>query len=93
MIAEKYVTVPGYHQFGDKGYDQSFVSGDDWDLVRWTATAPMHDGKDPSPERFGSAHPAGFFAGLCDGSVQHISFSVDGVVHRTSGNRNDGFVP
>lgn len=92
MVGEKYVSIPGYHQFGDKGYDQSIVSGDDWDLVRWTADIPLHDGQDPAPERFGSSHTSGFYAGLCDGSVQHISFTVDSAVHRSFGHRSDGAV-
>ena len=40
LLGEKYVATPFYQSFGDPGYDQSIVSGDDWDLIRWTADPP-----------------------------------------------------
>jgi prepilin-type N-terminal cleavage/methylation domain-containing protein/prepilin-type processing-associated H-X9-DG protein len=37
--------------------------------------------------RFGSAHPSGFNMMMCDGSVHHISYSIDPDVFRQGGNR------
>lgn len=90
LLGEKYVGVPYYHRYGDKGYDQSFASGDDWDLVRWTEKPPLRDAEEPDPERFGSAHFGGFNVAMCDGSVRTISYVVDSLVHKHLGHRRDG---
>lgn len=37
--------------------------------------------------RFGSSHPAGFHMAMADGSVHHISYSIDRVIFRAGGNR------
>src|SRR5262245_20079522 len=37
--------------------------------------------------RFGSAHPSGFNMMMCDGSVHHISYSINPDVFRQGGNR------
>ena len=41
---------------------------------------------------FGGVHPGGWYAVLCAGSVKFISFSIDLMVHRWHGNREDGQV-
>lgn len=41
---------------------------------------------------FGSVHPGTFNMGMCDGSVQGISYDVDERVHVFRGSRNDGQV-
>ena len=41
-------------------------------------------------ERFGSSHSAGFFASLCDGSVQFYAYDIDDTAYATLGIRNDG---
>lgn len=41
---------------------------------------------------FGSAHSGGFNMGMCDGSVQSISYDIDSRVHRNLANRMDGEV-
>jgi hypothetical protein len=55
---------------------------------------PMQDtpGVDTMSERFGSAHPAGFSAALCDGSVRVISYTIDLTTYSYLGNRHDGRV-
>jgi len=39
---------------------------------------------------FGSAHPAGLNAAMCDGSVQNINYEIDSQVFRLLGSRDDG---
>lgn len=90
MLGEKHVAIPFYQTYGDNGYDQSIASGDDWDLIRWTADAPLPDDKTVLPEILGSAHSGGFHMAFCDGSVRTISYSIDSTVHRQLGNRKDG---
>jgi hypothetical protein len=42
--------------------------------------------------RFGSAHPGVWLMTFCDGSVQSLSFEMDGQTHFNYGNRHDGQV-
>jgi hypothetical protein len=43
-------------------------------------------------EWFGSAHSAGCYFAMCDGSVQLVSYDIDAEMHRRLGNRHDGLV-
>lgn len=92
LLGEKYVAQPFYNHYGDKGYDQSYLAGDDWDLVRWTEKPPLRDGHMLDPERFGSVHAGGYHVAFCDGSVRVITYTIDAIVHRYMGNRQDGQV-
>ena len=89
LVGEKYVAKPYYNTYGDVGYDQSIMCGDDWDVIRWTDEAPLPDGSQVFSTRFGSAHPSAFHMALCDGSVRAITYSISPMVHRQLGNRND----
>jgi type II secretory pathway pseudopilin PulG len=58
----------------------------------WT---PVQDRNDPDWNhwgilQFGSPHTAACFFVMCDGSVQGISYTIDGIVHYKLGSRNDG---
>ena len=90
LLGEKYVSRSYYNDYGDKGYDQPFTVGDDWDLVRWTAQPPAPDGYSTQSELFGSAHSSAFHAAMCDGSVHAIAYSIDAQTHRILGSRADG---
>ncbi len=54
LLGEKYVSKSGYSQFGDFGYDQPYIAGDDWDTIRWTEKPPRVDGPLNEPEIFGA---------------------------------------
>jgi hypothetical protein len=76
--------------------DQGWTVGFDWDTVRWTASQPQPDftippGVNPGCQGiFGSAHPAGFGAVFCDGSVRTFRYDVNINVFRALGSRNAG---
>ncbi len=93
LVGEKYLDSGAYASGFDWGDDHSLFMGNDVDVHRWTERAPMQDRRGVSEfQRFGSAHSSGFQVGLCDGSVRHISYSIDTVLHRNLGNRSDGQV-
>jgi len=93
LVGEKYLDSGAYTSGFDWGDDHSLFMGNDADVHRWTARTPMQDRRGISKfQRFGSAHSSGCQVGLCDGSVRHISYSIDGALHGNLGNRNDGQV-
>lgn len=93
MVGEKYLDSAAYESGVDWGDDHSLFMGNDVDVHRWSERAPMQDRRGVSEfQRFGSAHSSGFQVGLCDGSVRHISYGIETVIHRNLGNRNDGQV-
>jgi prepilin-type N-terminal cleavage/methylation domain-containing protein len=57
---------------------------------------PAPDNETPSQSinqyqwAFGSAHPGGWQAVFCDGSVHYLSYELDLLIHRDLGNRQDG---
>lgn len=57
--------------------DQGFTSGWDRDEVCWGISPPEQDRRlQPGYYQFGSAHPAGFNAVFCDGSVHVIRYNI-----------------
>jgi prepilin-type N-terminal cleavage/methylation domain-containing protein len=93
MVGEKYLDSAAYDSGFDWGDDHSLFMGNDADVHRWADQAPMQDRRGVSEfYRYGSAHSSGFQVGLCDGSVRHVGYSIDTVIHRNLGNRNDGQV-
>lgn len=89
LVGEKYVSVGGYSTTSDSGYDQSWLSGVDLDISRWTIESPLQDSANVHTRRFGSAHSSGVHFALCDGSVRQVSYHVDGQIHRSLGHRYD----
>jgi prepilin-type N-terminal cleavage/methylation domain-containing protein len=95
MIGEKYINPDWYATGMDAGDNESAMSGDNADIVRWTRSdlIPYQDTPGMSGQTtysFGSAHAIGFFMAFCDGSVQKINYSIDPLVHQDLGSRNDG---
>ena len=92
LVGEKHVRRAAYLSADDLGHDQSMYCGVDLDINRWTLEPPLPDGDGDAVRAFGSAHPGGCHFVFCDGSVHLVSYSVDAQVHRSAGNRRDGFV-
>ncbi|MEQ9409150.1 MAG: DUF1559 domain-containing protein [Fuerstiella sp.] len=90
LVGEKHVSISGYADPVDAGYDQSMYSGVDLDITRWTITPPMQDGKAKSFRAFGSAHQDSFQMSMCDGAVRSVSYHIDELIHQNLGNRHDG---
>jgi len=101
MVGEKYLSPDNYTTGLDWGDDTSPWDGHAWHTVRWAwfdPADPQDNNFQPfqdrpglvSPERFGSAHPSGFHAVMCDGSVHTISYGIDIIVFSRLGNRRDG---
>ncbi len=105
FVGERYINPDCYETGDDDADDQNLYIGADQDTLRWTYYDPSDPngspGYRPSQDRagsstpgeaFGSAHAAGFNMVFCDGSVQCIPYSIDRMVHRHLGSRNDGQV-
>ena len=94
MLGEKHLTIANYDNGIDFGDDQNFLTGDDYDLHRWTANPPLTDAENPSEDylRFGSAHPGGLNLSFVDGSVRFTSTDITAETFRLLGNRKDGQV-
>ena len=92
FVGEKRVQIPASYEAEsrDRGHDQAALIGDDHDIRRWTERRPLIDGRIESTEVFGSSHPAGWQAVFGDGSVRTLAYGLDGVIHRSLGNRSDG---
>jgi len=57
--------------------DQGYVSGWDWDTIRWANNPPLPDDRGrPTPDRFGSSHVGSMNALFCDGSVRGIPYTI-----------------
>ncbi len=100
-----YYSTSGDTGSGNTGDAQSWDLGYDMDNVRWVATgnyptnspakwtATLFQQDQPGVVNafiFGSAHSNGCFFAFCDGSVQMLSYSMDGDTFCRLGVRNDG---
>jgi prepilin-type N-terminal cleavage/methylation domain-containing protein/prepilin-type processing-associated H-X9-DG protein len=91
MVGEKnlnraFLNDPSQPTGYNVGDDNSGWSiGMDWDIVRWADEPPAIDRFDSttngsqSKTYFGSAHPGGFMAAFCDGSVRMIRYDISSV--------------
>jgi prepilin-type N-terminal cleavage/methylation domain-containing protein/prepilin-type processing-associated H-X9-DG protein len=97
LVGEKYVDSAAYTDGSDGGDNEAALMGMGRDIVRWSRDSanvtlpPMQDRRsDQHVNSFGSAHPGGFGAAFCDGSVRTISFDVDSAAYVAITGRNDG---
>jgi len=96
LVAEKCMNIAfatdGEHDDDDAGY----VTGWDWDTVRWGHQQPSPDYLDPIRGQhvalmgaFGSSHSGIFNASFCDGSIRSVTFDIDFEVFSFVSSRND----
>jgi len=95
LIAERYVNPDGMYNGRPADDDQGWNLGYDWDILRWAGSEPNLRPRRDRPGYnnvliFGSAHPAGWNAAFCDGSVRTMRYNIDPEIHRLLGNRKDG---
>ena len=93
LLGEKHVARQHYLDGVDTGDDQNYLTGDDWDLHRWTHKPPLRDRLDEIHQHtFGSAHAEGLNMAMADGSVHFVSYEIAPETFRYLGNRMDGQV-
>jgi len=98
MVGEKFLDPDAYDDSNaNGGHNHSYFQGFDWDTHRWASNfedsmwLPLPDTPGANRyEMFGSAHPGVWHVVFCDGSVQALSFDIDGTTHRRLANRYDG---
>jgi len=94
---EKYLNPDNYTDYieADFGDDQGCYAGFNWDVNRATSrlSPPIPDTPGlAAASRFGSAHVAGFYLSMCDGSVRMTNYSIDKLAFQSLGDRRDGKV-
>ena len=80
LASEKRLDIGGVLWRSQCDDNEGVTSGWDWDIVRWGNDPPLPDrnaGNDVCERRFGSSHPSGIQAVLCDASVQFISWKIE----------------
>jgi len=82
IIGEKYLNADNYTNSQEGTDNNPIYSGFDWDWQRWHGSGIVRDRRGLSDWlSFGSAHPAGANMAMCDGSVRHVTFSIDLATH------------
>ncbi len=94
LVSEKRLNLY-YSGNGNRSDDnEGYTSGDDWDTMRTANLPPAPDTNLPTTENgfanFGSSHRSGFNILFADGSVKHVSYSIDQTVFSRLGTRADG---
>ena len=102
LIAERYIPENEYESGTSLGDNETWCTGFNNDNYRKTGRmeggeiqecAPIPDWSsemDDMNGRFGAAHPAGWNASFCDGSVHTFLYDIDWRIHGDLGNRMDG---
>jgi prepilin-type N-terminal cleavage/methylation domain-containing protein/prepilin-type processing-associated H-X9-DG protein len=93
LVGEKYLQ-PEYYATGVDGGDNQYVfMGFDHDIYRRACVGFLPRQDTPGyyyTWGFGGPHGNGFFMAFCDGSVQLMNYSIEGLIHGYLANRNDG---
>jgi prepilin-type N-terminal cleavage/methylation domain-containing protein len=96
LVSEKHLDPTRYLDGTDAGDNETWCTGFNNDNFRHTQWPPLRDTNiSPPPfspgnglsDRYGSAHPAGYHASFCDGSVQKISYDIDMTAHQARATR------
>jgi hypothetical protein len=101
LIGEKNLNPDHYEDGLLSNDDQSMYLGHNEDNLCATGPSNSPGTLAPKPDTpgiaykftFGSAHPSGWHAVFCDGSVHFISYEIEPLVHEWLGNRLDGNTP
>jgi len=90
LIGERYINPDDYETGIDGADNETWCTGFNNDNFRCGFDLPELDRAGIAhSNRFGSAHPAGWFVSWCDGHVELMSFDVEKLVHRGNANRAD----
>jgi hypothetical protein len=91
FASEKYLNPDHYETGMDGGDNEGMYTGCNNDVFRVTSQPPLPDRPGLAENRyFGSAHASGLIGVMCDGSVRTFPYTIDAVVWRAMGNREDG---
>ena len=93
MFGEKYLSPDEYENGRSCGDNETGYIGVAADTTRWTNAQLLPVTDTPgfsSCNHFGSAHPAGFQAAFCDGSIHNISYGVNAEAYARLVRRRDG---
>jgi prepilin-type N-terminal cleavage/methylation domain-containing protein len=90
FVGEKYINPDAYDTGKDAADNETMYAGFDNDIYRSTYYRHMRDRRGLTGSThlwFGSAHAAGVHYVFCDGSVHRISYTVDGGMFGSLGDR------
>jgi prepilin-type N-terminal cleavage/methylation domain-containing protein len=90
FAAEKYVNPDNYLNGLDLGDNENMYIGSDRDVFRHSFQPCLDQRGLDCSYSFGSAHPFGFHAVMCDGSVHPIAFDIHLKTHERLVDRRDG---
>jgi prepilin-type N-terminal cleavage/methylation domain-containing protein/prepilin-type processing-associated H-X9-DG protein len=101
MVGEKHLAVQHYRTGLDLADNENLYCGFDNDHTRTSNNRrtgavgdirfpPRPDSRTADLRTYGSAHPSGFNACMCDGSVRNISYNIDEANFMRLGHRGDG---
>lgn len=91
LCGEKYLNPDNYENAGSPGDNESMYIGDNADISRFVAQAPMQDTRGLETwYPFGASHAVSFNMAFCDGSVRSIAYTISPTTHQRLGNRRDG---
>ncbi|MCI0332363.1 MAG: DUF1559 domain-containing protein [Planctomycetes bacterium] len=90
LIGERYLNPVDYETGLDGGDNETWCTGFNNDNFRNAFDLPEPDRAGVFySDRFGSAHPGGWFVSWCDGHVEMMSYDIELLVHRGNANRAD----
>jgi prepilin-type processing-associated H-X9-DG protein len=93
FCGEKYMDSLHYEDGTDTGDNENWSAGFENDTYRGTHGPPLQDKPGfRDGQFFGSAHASGVNMTWCDGHIEHVSYDIDPLVHKRTGNRMDGEV-
>jgi prepilin-type N-terminal cleavage/methylation domain-containing protein/prepilin-type processing-associated H-X9-DG protein len=94
LVGEKYLNPNNYETGADGADNETWCTGFNNDNYRCAFESPLQDRPGISySNRFGSAHPGGWYVAWCDGHVELINYDIELMVHRANANRTDDGSP